>query len=500
MPSSFPLYLTAAMLAAPALTTPGSATAAPDSGLSWAPCRSVHQEWEKEDDRSECTTVTVPLDHAAPAGRTIGIAVSRIRATEPQRRRGVLLMNPGGPGNQGIGMPWSLTQTTLKDVGRDHDLIGFDPRGVGLSGGFECPKDGSDGVEPAPGAGAEQRFRAEYQTEAHANARCTGYDRELISRLNTRAVADDMDDIRVALGEKKISFFGISWGTALGAVYRSHYDRNVDRMLLDSVMPPKFSVETMERGTSAAKQAGYEDFAAWAAGRDSTYHLGRTSREVRDAALSLWRRLGEHPVTVKGPDGKTREYSDGSLSVILSYQRPHWDEVARSVAALRDGGVPPLTGEEPEHESWGLQPDSSGGLMMQRAVLCNDQGAAPDADAAWRLKRYRAEKYPMFANGAGYSNWCAGWPLTHGPGWDLQRGTSPLQLVGHRYETITPLVWAEQMKSRIGGEVLTVDNGAHGSLDLVDCASKGMDFLSTGRTSSGSCPGEPSKSLPGRPG
>jgi pimeloyl-ACP methyl ester carboxylesterase len=464
------------------------AIAAP-STLNWQPCRQVHEHWSPDDYRSECAEVTVPLDHSNPNGRTIDLAVSRIKATDPAKRRGMLLLNPGGPGNQGITMPYNLLKTKLADLGVDHDLIGFDPRAVGFSGGVECNTTPDDGPEPDPVASPGERFRLDYERNARTNARCIGYDHELLTNLSTRSVADDMDLIRAALGERKISFYGISWGTALGAAYRSHYDNRVDRMLLDSVMPADFTLETMNLGSAAAKQANYEVLAAWVAERDAKFHLGSTVQLVTKSIGDLVTRLDRTPVTVTSPGGKPRKYSGGSVRSMLTYKRTVWQQVAESIVALQNGGVPLLTGDEPENEGFGLTPVWYGGLLMQRAVVCNDQGKAPNVDEAWRQVQYRQEKYPFFSNGAGYGNWCAGWQLAATP-WQLKRAASPLQLVGHRYETNTPQFWAEQMQQKIGGALLTVDNSTHGSLWNIDCADKAVSFFRTGHTHSGTCSGK----------
>ncbi|MDX3659287.1 alpha/beta fold hydrolase [Streptomyces sp. ID05-26A] len=476
----------AAVLVAP-LVTATPALAAP-STVHWRPCDQVQEHWDPADTRSECATVSVPLDHARPHGRRIDLAISRIRATDPHRRRGVLLMNPGGPGNQGIDMPFAMTRTRFADLNTDHDLVGFDPRAVGSSGGVECEATAEDGPEPDPGASPEARFRQDYERNARTNARCIGYDRELLTNLSTRAVADDMDLIRAALGERKISFFGISWGTALGAVYRSHHDRRVDRMVLDSVMPADYTLETMNLGASAAKQANYEVLAGWLAQRDESSRLGATPQAVTASISALVARLDAAPVTITPPGGKPRTYSGSAVRSMLTYKREVWPRVADSIVALRDGGVPPLTGDEPELEGFGLTPVWYGGLLMQRAVHCNDQGRAPDVDEAWRQARHREERYPFFRNGHGYGNWCAGWPLPATP-WQLERATSPLQLSGHRYETNTPLFFAEQMQRKIGGALLTVDDSAHGSLWAIDCADKAVKFFRTGQTSNDACPG-----------
>ncbi|MGW4486440.1 alpha/beta fold hydrolase [Amycolatopsis sp. NPDC004368] len=475
-------------LLAVAVALPSLVAATPaHAALAWTPCRTLIKEWDQTDARTECTKVSVPVDYAHPDGRRLDLMVSRLRAT--QAKKGVIVVNPGGPGNSGLGMPLTLSQTTVAGMGADHDVVGFDPRGVGFSGGKRCDLAPEDGPDPDPHAAPAEQYRQGYEQTAKQNARCTGYDPELIASFSTDVVAHDLDRIRIALGEEKISFYGVSWGTALGAVYRSRYDQHVDRMLLDSVMPPDFSLRTMNDGPIAAAEAGFDRFAAWLAARDGQYHLGTDARAIRANVTALAADLDAHPRQVTA-GGKPLTFAGGNLRTVLTYQPAHWPAVADTLTALRDGTDPPLVGDEPEFTGFGLEDSPLAGLLMQISVLCNDQGADPSEPAMWREERQRQASSPLFHGLAGYQHWCAGWPLPKQP-WHLTGGTSPLQLVGHRTETTTPLVWAQAMQRRIGGSLLTIDNGAHGSLDLVACGSKAVEFFDTGRTTTGSCAGEP---------
>ncbi|MEV4598862.1 alpha/beta fold hydrolase [Amycolatopsis sp. NPDC049253] len=465
-----------------------AATPAP-AALAWAPCRTLIKEWDQTDARTECAKVSVPLDYAHPDGRRLDLMVSRLKATSPEKRQGVIVVNPGGPGNSGLDMPLTLSHTTVAGMGVDHDIVGFDPRGVGFSEGKDCDVAPEDGPNPDPRASPAEQYRQGYEQTARQNARCTAYDPEFIASLSTDVVARDLDQIRIALGEPKIGFYGVSWGTALGAVYRSRYDRHVDRMLLDSVMPPDFSLRTMNNGQIDAAEANFSRFAAWLAARDGQYHLGTDTAKIRADVTALAAGLDAHPRQVTA-DGKPLTFSGGNLRTVLTYQQSHWPAMADTLTTLRDGKNPPLVGNEPEFTGFGLEDSHFAGLLMQVSVLCNDQGADPGEPAMWREEQQRQAMSPLFHGMAGYQHWCAGWPLPKQP-WHLARGTSPLQLVGHRTETTTPASWAEDMRRRIGGSLLTVDNGAHGSLDLVACGSKAVEFFSTGRTAAGTCPGEP---------
>ena len=455
------------------LAIPAVPAGASSPELAWTPCRGTITGWYPDDQRSECTTIPVPEDYANPDGPKVSLAVSRISASSPANRRGVLLINPGGPGNSGVDMPYQLSHTKVADIGADYDLIGFDPRGVAFSDGKECADSPADGPDPDPTAGAFTQFRQGYAKSARENARCTGYDPAFIANLSTDVVARDMDSIRIALGEQKISYYGMSWGTALGAVYRSRYDQHVDRMLLDSVMPPDFSLRAMNDGEVLASQQEFDRFAQWVAARDSQYHLGTSVQDITNVVTGLSRDLAAHPRTFP----PNVSFSQGNLALIITYARSRWPDVAASVEALRDGRTPPLLGTEADDTGgFGLTSTTSAGILMERSVLCNDQGADPDASTLWRQQQQRQARYPLMAGQAGYQYWCAGWPLPAQP-WNLSRGSSNLLLVRHRYETVTPYVWARQMQQRIGGTLFTVDDDIHCSLDNSSQAGVAVQFF-----------------------
>jgi pimeloyl-ACP methyl ester carboxylesterase len=174
--------------------------------------------------------VSVPLDYARPAGRRIDIAISRVRAADPGKRRGVLLMNPGGPGSSGLNMP--VTKQLPEEVTQQYDLVGFDPRGVGASTPVTCGLGEGQGWSPIQFDSA--KF-AEHVVQTREIAdKCWAAQPDLLPHITTRNTARDMNVIRMALGERKISYYGISYGTYLGVVYTQMFPRSSDRIVLDS--------------------------------------------------------------------------------------------------------------------------------------------------------------------------------------------------------------------------------------------------------------------------
>ncbi|MFD5095122.1 alpha/beta fold hydrolase [Amycolatopsis thailandensis] len=456
-----------------ALTAPALASASPAS-LDWKLCKDVAKGWEPADDqRTECAMVPVPVDYAKPDGRKIDIAVSRRKATDPARRQGVVLLNPGGPGQSGIHEPRWVTDSKAAGIGVDHDLIGFDPRGVDYSADVACPPLPGDDAEPPSSLPDKEKARFVFERDAKVNQRCVTADPEFVRNLTTENVARDMDRIREALGEAKIGFYGVSWGTALGAAYRTAFDSRVDRMLLDSVMSPTFDVGAMDDAMVAAGEITARDFAAWIARYDAVYHFGDRQPAVLEALLKL---RDEHGETVTNH---------------LAGPRREWANAAKALAALRDGGDPaakPVSGQG-RGFAWDVNPNGFN-TFQQTAILCNASEGPRDFETIWQRRLERISAYPAVASPGFWNGRCAGWPLPVQP-WKFTPGTSPLQLVGHTYEPVTPIGWAVAMRERIGGALLTIEDDHHGSLSSLPCASKAVEFFSAGKTDDGSCAGAP---------
>ncbi|MDX3189229.1 alpha/beta fold hydrolase [Streptomyces sp. MN03-5084-2B] len=451
------------LLAAAALLPAVPAVAAADA-LAWQPCATIAKGWDPGDRRTECALVPVPLDYADPGGPKIDIAVSRIRATGT--RTGAVLLNPGGPGQSGLTMPGSIADSHAGGLGVHHDLVGFDPRGVGYSADLPCPAE-----LPEPGIPDKEKAREAVERFAAANRQCVEAHPAFVRNLTTPTIARDLDRIRVALGEDKIGYYGVSWGTALGAQYRSLFDDHVGKMLLDSVMPPDFSVTAMDDGQATAGENTFHEFAAWIARYDAVYRFGTTEPAVAKVLLGLRDRYG---ATVNG---------------MLANPRREWAGLAKQLAAIRDGG-PPVAGKATTGGlAWDGEPHAFN-HFQQTALLCNESPSPRDFETVWQHRLDRMKRLPVAGGYGFYEQLCVGWPPAARP-WSFEKGTSPLQLAGHLYEPVTPIGWAIAMQRRIGGALLTVEDDAHGSLASLPCADAVVTFFDTGKTTSASCPGAP---------
>ncbi|MEV0264116.1 alpha/beta fold hydrolase [Streptomyces sp. NPDC050617] len=462
---------------------------APGEHLDWNPCVKVAEDWDKSDTKTECAMLTVPMDYAAPQGRKIKIAVSRLKAAEPAERRGALVFSPGGPGLPNLYAPQNFAEGGLGTLATDHDVIGFDPRGVGYSDTRECQR--STFPEVPADAPPKERAKVGFDYWAEENKRCAALDPAFARQLTTANIARDVDRIRAALGEEKISFFGVSYGTAVGANYRSMFDDRVDRMWLDSTMPPKMDFDAMNASMDALTEKNFGEFAQWLSRHDVEYHFGTTADAVRHTLFDLRDQLTQKPRKVDKDTALDGEWVTGQLGV----GRGQWVANARDLATVREGGIPrsarptPQTGR-PSARVFGFENPNGGANGLQYdAVMCNDGTGGRDFEQEWADKKARERTYPATGGSLELGKYCGGWPWP-AQQWKAVKGKSPLQISGHTRELATPYAWSVDLKDAIGGTLLTIEDDRHASLSRVpECAAKAIDFFRTGRTSGGTCPG-----------
>ncbi len=330
---------------------------------------------ELEEAGAKCADVTVPLDYADPGGRTITVAISRIRGTDSAHRIGALLLNGGGPGGATIGdPPWIRGE--LKEVAGRYDVVGVDPRFVGRSTPLDCKWPTGTSIWGAPSP-----FDAGFARDLAALCRKNAGD--VLPYVTTRNTARDMDVIRAALGERKVSYLGYSYGSYLGEVYATMFPARVDRMVLDGVIDPAHYSPRLLRPTESANRAALEDWAAWTATRHATYRLGATSAAVLKAVDRIRAAATRAPLPV-GPYRVDERVVPLVLFTGLSQDNDQaYGELARAVGdlarAAQGGPVEPspalaetlrfvLTGEESSYGS------------VQSAILCGDVPAERDPE------------------------------------------------------------------------------------------------------------------------
>ncbi len=272
------------------------------------------EEWQRLGTRLQCANVRVPMDWSDPARGDLSVGVLRIAAGDRVRRRGALLMNPGGPGGDGLELPYA-NYRILSRSNPDHpqgalqlrivnefDLVGFSPRGTGLSTRLECstneiPREVIGGPlgHLDPDYWDNVQYNNRKRTEACKKNPITPF-------INTDATARDMDLLRELLGDARLNFLGYSYGTWLGTWYASLFPERVGRMVLDSNVDFSSSFDAAFTAQAGAFQRVLDDvLAPYAARHPQTFNLGTTSAAVRAEPLQ-WLPAVQSLVGVPLPD------------------------------------------------------------------------------------------------------------------------------------------------------------------------------------------------------
>ncbi|MGK5730248.1 alpha/beta hydrolase [Streptomyces sp. URMC 124] len=361
---------------------------------------------------AQCADVTVPLDYADPKGRTITVAISRLKATDTRRRVGPLLLNFGGPGGPALGDPPDMRKA-MKDVGTRFDLIGMDPRFVGRSTPLDCHWPVGTSIFSA-GLGREG-FDRQVALHKDLAAKCRATNASVLPHVSTRNTARDMDVIRGALGERKISYLGYSYGTYLGTVYTQMFPGRYDRMVLDGALDPRRYHPRLLQGVQEENEQALADWAAWAAKRHDAYGLGRTraqvlatvDRIVKASARGLT--LGTAPEVFRLDDTRVPTLIFAGLSSDTDSARAELGEQVSVLAKAAEGRPARLSDAVRKTLKDLLTSQNSHYGSVQTAILCGDGAAPRDPEVYWRdIERSRAA-HPLLAPLAHNIGPCAFW-------------------------------------------------------------------------------------------
>ncbi|MEV7190291.1 alpha/beta hydrolase [Streptomyces sp. NPDC093510] len=365
--------------------------------LDWGPC----EDPALDETGTRCAKVTVPLDYAAPEGRTLTLTISRLKATGKDReRRGILQTNPGGPGGHGLGMPAQLRAKMTPKVAAAYDVIGMDTRGLGESSPLDC---GLDSLSWFRGAGFDRAsFDRVAKKSADDASKCDAKYGDRLAHYSTRNIARDVDVIRGALGERRTSWFGQSYGTYLGAVHAEMFPGRTDRIVLDSAMDPRDYGLKMFQAMGPANEKALDDVARWAAPRHGTYRLGKTPAAVRATVEGLVRRAAKQPIRVGGD--RLDQESLPFVLYFLGTDDLDNAEYARTLRLLLDAAAgrtvePPqrLAGLLDAMFRTGPQETGTGkDYASTLAVLCADTTAPGDAEWYREAIEKARRKQPVF--------------------------------------------------------------------------------------------------------
>ncbi|HKC18272.1 MAG TPA: alpha/beta hydrolase [Candidatus Dormibacteraeota bacterium] len=404
----------------------------------------------------QCSSVTVPLDYSNPSRGTIDIAISRLPATNPSQRIGSLLINPGGPGASGVDYLRNRGLHQLLLLNRRFDLVSWDPRGVGRSSPVRCltdkQRDANTLIDPVLDDPTEKQA---YLQEAQALARaCEQNSGSLLPYVDTASAARDMDIIRAALDESKVTYLGFSYGTFLGEVYAHLYPTHVRALVLDGVVDSTVPADQWLVQRAAGVERNLQAFYAYCRSRFGC--LFGASGDPSGRLTAFLQRLETKPLPVRN-----RKLTRGmALTAILSYVVfPNaWDALSSALNAADDGDGSALM--LIYDAAVGRHSDGTytrGESDAATAINClDDRPIAGDLATYDDLGTQLSAASPIFGPAFQYSlAVCSVWPVKPKHLLDLAvQGAPPILLVGADGDPLTPLSDAQAVSRRIPGSVV----------------------------------------------
>ncbi len=465
--------------------------------IDWQPCGI------EERPELDCAIYAVPLSRfsnspqlsGVPNIPTIGLALVRQPAADPDQRKGSLLVNPGGPGGSGIDwVAYAGPDLLTEEIRASYDLIGFDPRGIARSTPLSCLQNEGEllfvGQQPAfPMDLPEELGRV--ALDHYVSGACLIHASPIIHHMTTANVANDMELLRQALGEEKLNFYGVSWGTMLGMTYANLYPDRVGAFVLDGVLDPVawstgrgieslFLPVSARLGSDASSMATLNEFFRLCdeAGPERCALAGDSGLRY----ARILERLKRSPIELMLDDETTTLFRYQDVIAITArnlFSIGAWQELAAFLAALEANAFGDSVAVLQPNQSGGYSeappPPSDQSITAFPAVVCADSDN-PIVPFMWQL----AGKYSEQSTGYFGRLWtwntskCSSWP-----GSKRERYAGPynkptantILLVNTLFDPATGYQGAASAANILANSrLITIDGWGHSSHTLSNCA------------------------------
>ncbi|GCB46091.1 alpha/beta hydrolase [Streptomyces sp. NL15-2K] len=446
--------------------------------LSWEDCSAPSEEEGGGDapsplpngDKWQCATMKAPLDWDEPQGDTIKLALIRAKASGDESRRiGSLVFNFGGPGGSGV--------TTLPALGKDYatlrtryDLVSFDPRGVGRSAPVECQNnlqlDAYFQQDATPDDTAERTKLLDDTKEF--NAACEANSEKMLPHVRTTDAARDLDLMRQVLGDDKLHYFGISYGTELGGVYAHLFPRNVGRAVFDAVVDPTQNPEQGSLGQAEGFQLALDNFAEDCTSKTESCPIGDSAEDVKNRIAQLLEDLDSKPIPGIYPRELTQAPATNGILQAL-YSQNFWEYLTQGLQQAYAGDGRILMALSDVMNGRDQNGEYSNLTAANVSINCADDRPRYTADHVERkLPEFRAAS-TIFGD---FLAWgmltCTDWPVAGAADHpDVSApGSAPILVVGNTGDPATPYEGARKMAAALGkgvGVELTYKGQGHGA-------------------------------------
>jgi pimeloyl-ACP methyl ester carboxylesterase len=426
--------------------------------VSWTDCKNGFQ----------CANVKVPKDYRNPGDGQLSISVIRLPARVKEQRIGSLVTNPGGPGGSGVKFIRESGQAFGKSLRDRFDLVGFDPRGVGESDPVRClePKDLDRYFATDSSPDDQKEETALVSVGKHFAQGCESRAGKTLPYIGTLDAARDMDVLRSALGDKRLSYIGFSYGTYLGAFYADQFPKNVRALVLDGAVDPKLSSNEINLEQAKGFETALRAFAAdCVKSPDCPLGTGSVDEALRKIS-ELQRRADQKPLRNTTGDGRQVTEALATLGIATAlYNKQSWAalRVALKQAVKGDGSMLLRLGdllvERSEDGRYTNQTEAN------MAINCVDKPYPADLKAASRVADEAKKIAPRFGPFVVWGSLpCTYWPAKTGQEAKAlaAKGAAPIVVVGTTRDPATPYKWAEGLAGELSsGRLLTLEGDGH---------------------------------------
>jgi pimeloyl-ACP methyl ester carboxylesterase len=467
---------------ASASKAPGEPKAAP---IHWSDCDEqiqpliADQPGSDRDLKFECGRTEVPISYDEPKGATLPLFLVRVVMAGQTDRIGSLVLNPGGPGASGADAAIGLSLTLPTAVMSRFDIVGFDPRGVGLSTPVECISDHMKermvAAEPRPTT--EAQLDDAFTLDKEVADGCAKQYGEALGTFNTVDTARDMEQLRRSLGDDKLTYLGYSYGTTLGSTYAELFPDKVRALVLDAAVDPDTDPKTDAEASAKAFEAGFDAFAANCVGLIAGCPIGANPRQF---VYDLLTQAAATPIP-SSQQGETRTATPGVIMTAVQaalYDTASWPQLAQGLAAAQKGDSKGLFSLADDY-SGRLEDGTYSNLFdANLAINCADTDKKYDESEIRGLAADWGQKYPLFgADSAVGLHTCSVWKAhrTPLPKRDAQ-GSAPIVVVGNTGDPVTPEPGAQDMAKDLENGVLLVWQGqGHTAYPKTPCITDAVD-------------------------
>jgi pimeloyl-ACP methyl ester carboxylesterase len=422
----------------------------------------------------------VPLDYGNPTGRTIDLALDRHAATG--NKIGSLLINPGGPGASGVDGLEYVVSLLSPSITQHFDVVGFDPRGVARSAPVHClsgPQlDRFLNLDPAPTTAAG--FQALVDASRAFDQGCETMSGDLLPYMGTENAARDMDEIRQAIGDEKLTYLGFSYGTFLGATYADLFPGRVRAMVLDGAVDPSSNPVTGNIDQSAAFDRELDSFFADCAARSSC--LWKPGGALHPAFDALMARIAAQPLPAAGR--RTLGPGDAYFGVAQAlYDRSTWSDLAAALESAGRGDGTPLIRLFDDYAERAPNGTYGNVIAANNAISCVDQPWPRDLNVVRQAASIAKQRAPEFGEADLFGGiTCSLWPVaaTGSPHVIRASGSPPIVVIGSTGDPATPYAQARALASELDhGVLITRIGDGHTGYRASACVRSHVDLYLT---------------------